>query len=102
MGRKSTLGWVRRGKRRGRESGYIVTWDVDSQDRSAANRLQYFLFGRSTTELGWRRYGGFLEKEGVRYMGQSVIFVLPPRLNEIDSFLEKLGIGHEITGATVG
>ncbi len=94
---------VRRGKRRQRESGYIVTWDVNSTDSKAVNRLRRFVFGDvSRARGGTYRYPGFVEKEGVRYLGQSVLFVRPSLLGEIQGFLSRIAIEHEVTPATVG
>ncbi len=91
------MGLVRKGKSKVRGSGFVVTWDVDSRDRSAANRLWAFLFGR-TVQVGGREYSyeGFVWKDGVRYMGQSVVFVLPHRLNQLVGFLASTGIDHEV------
>ncbi len=103
MVRKSTLRRVRKGKRRGRESGFIVTWDVNSVDKIAARRLYYFLFGATVSRDGHLyRYPGFLEKDGIRYLGQSVVFVTPARVSELRSFLAHEGIEHEDTVATLG
>ncbi len=103
MGRKSTLRRVRKGKGRAREEGFIVTWDVNSADRAAAHRLQRFIFGDVVKANGRTyRYPGFVEKQGVRYLGQSVLFVRPRLLEEVDSFLSNHGIEHEITPAGVG
>ena len=88
---------VRKGKQKVRGSGYVVTWDVDSRDRGTANRLWFFIFGRTVRNDGKEyRYPGFIWKDGVRYMGQSVVFVLPHRLTELTSFLASCGIDHEI------
>jgi len=48
------------------------------------------------------RYPGFVEKPGVRYLGQSVIFVIPALLSEIETFLSANGIDHEVTPAAIG
>lgn len=102
MVRRSTMRRVRRGKRRGREVGFIVTWDVNSKDRAAAGRLFRFVFGGVSRSNGKTyRYPGFLERVGVRYLGQSVVFVRLARLREIDAFLSNNGIDHEVTPATL-
>ncbi len=46
---------VGKGKTKVRESGFVVTRDVDSRDRSAADRLWAFLFGRSV-RVGGQEY----------------------------------------------
>ncbi len=88
---------------RPRESGYIVTWDVNSVDRATAHRVQYFVFGTTVSSKGrLYEYPGFVERDGVRYLGQSVVFVPPALLREIDSFLAVHGVAHEATRATLG
>ena len=97
------MGRVRKGKSWGRESGFIVTWDVDSVDRVTASRLRRFVFGDSSLHSGKvYRYAGFVEKQGVRYLGQSVLFVRPSLLAEIVGKLAELRIDHESTPATIG
>ena len=65
--RKSMMGLVRTGKRKILGSGFAVTWDVDSADRSKAFRLWSFVFGRSVRVEGREyRYDGFVWKDGVR------------------------------------
>jgi len=94
---------VRKGRHRVRETGFIVTWDVNSADIPAANRLRRFVFGDLAHARGRTyRYPGFVEREGVRYLGQSVIFVRPGLLGEIRGFLARIAIEHEVTPATVG
>ena len=91
------MGLVRMGKHKVRGSGFVVTWDVDSKDRAAACRLWSFLFGRTVRVDGRQyQYEGFVWRDGVRYMGQSVVFVLPHRLSELVGFLRSRGIDHEI------
>lgn len=94
---------VRKGLKRPRETGFIVTWDVDSVDRSVAHRVHYFVFGTTVTAKGrLYRYAGFVERPGVRYLGQSVIFVPPALLREVEAFLARNGVSHEATRATLG
>ncbi len=94
---------VRRGKQLGREAGFLVTWDVDSANRITEGRLRRFIFGDVTRAVGKTyRYPGFVEKDGVRYLGQSVLFVRPSLLAEIVAFLQRNGVDHEVTPATIG
>ncbi len=103
MSRRSTMRRVRTGKAHGRESGFLVTWDVNSADRTGVNRLRRFVYGDSTRCDGKEyRYSGFVEKDGVRYLGQSVLFVRPDVLSEIVGFLASHSIDHEVTAATIG
>ena len=96
------MGLVRKGKEKVRGSGFLVTWDVDSADRSAAYRIWSFLFGRKL-EIDGREYGyeGFVWKDGVRYLGQSVVFVLPHRLADILSVPASAGIDHEVDSGVI-
>ena len=98
--RKSMMRLVRTGKRKVRGSGFVVSWDVDSADRATAFRLWSFVFGRTVRVDGREyEYDGFVWRDGVRYMGQSVVFVLPHRLPELVGFLGSHGIEHEIDAA---
>lgn len=91
---------VRRGKGHPRESGFIVTRDVEGVDRAAAHRVQYYMLGTTVTANGRvYRYPGFVERDGVRYLGQSVVFVRPNLLAEIESFLAGRSVDHEATRA---
>ena len=85
------------------QDGFIVTWDVDSRDRSLCARLHRFVFGYVLEKRGRRyRYPGFVELEGVRYLGQSVLFVVPERLEDLRRFLRRQGIEHVISSASLG
>ncbi|MEK6987625.1 MAG: hypothetical protein AABX97_05955 [Candidatus Thermoplasmatota archaeon] len=101
--RKTTMRRVRKGQAGGPEIGFLVTWDVDSADRTTASRVYRFVYGDATRVDGRAyRYPGFVEKDGVRYLGQSVLFVQPPLLGEIDAFLNALRVDHEVTPARIG
>ena len=94
---------VRAGKARSRESGYIVTWDVDSLDKTTSNRLFYFVFGHTVRSNGQTyRYPGFVERDGVRYLGQSVVFVGPHQIGELTRFLGRNRVDHDCVAATLG
>ncbi len=80
-----------------------MTWDVNSVDRATAHRVQYFVFGTTVVSKGRPyEYVGFVGRDGVRYLGQSVLFVVPALLWEIESFLAVNGVTHEATRATLG
>src|SRR2546426_5405897 len=72
-------------------SGFIVTWDVDSRDKSLCGRLHRFIFGYvlNKNEREYR-YPGFVERPGVRYLGQSVVFVVPGVLSDLRQFLTPI------------
>jgi hypothetical protein len=96
---------VRRARKQGQEpmSGFVVTWDVDSRDHASCSRLRRFVFGYSLHNDGKAyRYEGFVEKDGVRYLGQSVLFVTAERLEDFRAFLQSNGVPHVITRASLG
>lgn len=97
------MGLVRRGRQRGREAGFLVTWDIDSTDRRAADRVRRFVFDRRVRSRG-RTYGypGFVFQPGVRYLAQSALFVVPARRGELCAFLGALGVDHEAIPVSVG
>lgn len=84
-------------------AGFIVTWDVDSRDPALCARLRRHVFGYELRNNGKvYRYPGFVELEGVRYVGQSVLFVTANRLPAIRDFLHANGIDHVLTTASLG
>ncbi len=88
---------VRQGRRKVLGTCFAVSWDIDSADRSAVNRVQYFLFGRTTRRDGKEYIQlGFVWKEGVQYIAQSAVFVTPARLEEILRVLRANGVDHEV------
>lgn len=96
------MGRVRKAKRGGREMGYLVTWDLDSRDKATTMRLYHFVYGREDVKGGRvYRQGGFVSRPGVRYLGQSVLFVAPSALAEISDFLGRNGIDHEVITAAL-
>jgi len=96
---------VRRARRQGTGalSGYVVTWDVDSRDHAACARVRRFIFGEAhRTARRVYRYPGFVERDGVRYLGQSVLFVSRDSLSPLRSFLLGAGVEHHVIPATLG
>jgi len=87
----------------GSVSGHIVTWDIDRRDRVRNGRLRRFVFGYALRATNGRRrsyeYPGFVHRDGVYYLGQSVLFVVPPRLRELLGFLENLALAHHVPAA---
>ena len=97
MARRTTMGLVRAGISGTRGDGFIVTWDVDSRDRSVVDRVWTFIWGKTVTNNGRKYiYEGFVHRPGVRYLGQSVLFVKPVRVAELLNFLEKCGVEHSM------
>jgi hypothetical protein len=83
--------------------GYLVTWDVNSRVAGQAARVRRFVFGERSTKNGKTYvYEGFLRQQGVRYVGQSVLFVPRSRLMEIARFLMSVGVEFVVTQATLG
>ncbi len=96
---------VRRVRRQGSGGldGYVVTWDVDSADAAVCARLRRFVFGYACEKSGRRyAYPGLLERPGVRYLGQSVVFVPAEVLSPLRSFLGHEGIDHVVMYASIG
>src|SRR5438093_7382892 len=96
MSRNSMIWLVREERCKLRGRAFLVTSDVDSQDRTAVNRLQYFLFGRGAAHAGEQgRKVGFVWQEGVRYVAQSALYVGPEKLEAIENFLRANGVDYE-------
>lgn len=80
-----------------------MTWDVDSRDAARCARVRRFVFGYALNGNEKRyRYPGFVEREGVRYLGQSVLFVPGDLLRELRAFLESHRVDHVVTTAWLG
>jgi len=81
----------------------VVTWDVDSRNAAQCARVRRFVFGYAMRKAGRSyAYPGFLQREGVRYLGQSVLFVTASRLAELRRFLGELSVSHHATPAALG
>src|SRR5436309_14850771 len=83
--------------------GFIVTWDVDSGDAAQCARVRRFIFGYALNG-GEKRYHypGFVTREGVRYLGQSVLFVPGRMLAHLREFLRSQRVEHVVTTAWLG
>ena len=96
---------IRRARRQSSSGadGFIVTWDVDSRDAAQCARVRRFVFGYGFNRGGRAyRYRGFAEREGVRYLGQSVLFVPSESLPALLAFLRVEDVEHVITNAWLG
>ena len=96
---------VRRARREASRAfaGFIVTWDVDSGNPLQCTRLRRFICGHTVSTNGKTyHYAGFVEREGVRYLGQSVLFVDRDQLDPLREFLRANGVEHVISEATMG
>ena len=83
--------------------GFIVTWDVDSRNSALSARLKRFVFGYETRKEGRvYRYPGLVDRDGARYLGQSVVFVTLTVLPSVESFLSSNRIDYVVTVAGIG
>jgi len=65
--------------------------------------LQRFIYGTSAQSNGRTyRYPGFIEKEGVRYLGQSVLLVRQDLLPDLVAGLREIGVDFEIDSGSIG
>jgi len=65
--------------------------------------LHRFTFGYVLAKNGREyRYAGFIDRPGVRYLGQSVLFVIPELLSELRQFLDANRIEHVTMSASLG
>lgn len=103
MGRKTTMRRVRKARGGGQKRGSSSRGTGTARTKAACDRLFRFLYD-DTTRSNERvyRYPGFIEKEGVPYLGQSVVFVIPRLRPEIEDALARLGVDHEATPANLG
>ncbi len=84
-------------------AGFIVTWDVNSKDRTQCLRVRRFIYGRKEKVKGQERaYGGLVHRKGVEYLGQSTLFVARDALGDLRRFLEENSVNHVIKEAWVG
>jgi len=82
--------------------GYIITWDVDSGNPAQCSRLKRFIFGQTLRRKGREdRYPGFIERQGVRYLGQSVLFLTLPLAALLNRPLRAFGVDHHTTATTL-
>lgn len=80
-----------------------MTWDVDSGNLRQCTRVRRFVFGHTVSVNGKTyRYPGFVELDGVRYLGQSVLFVDRTRLESIQGFLRANRVEHVVSTAILG
>ncbi|TLZ53039.1 MAG: hypothetical protein E6K18_01360 [Methanobacteriota archaeon] len=92
-----------RTQRTTRLTGFVVTWDVNSRDRAQSGRVRRFVYGDKTHVDGkLYTYPGFVHREGVRYLGQSVLFVTKGHLEALCGFLRSNGLVPVVTEAWLG
>lgn len=77
----------------------IVSYDVPGHENATAVAIAHFVFGRTVrahVDGGAKnyRYPGFIEKEGVVWLGQSVFLLTPQRSRELQEFLSARGVAY--------
>src|SRR5437899_11821730 len=83
--------------------GFIVTGEVDSANTAMCWRIRRFVFGYTSRKSGRAyHYAGLVERDGVRYLGESVLFASPPTLGLLTEYLRRERIGHVVIEASVG
>jgi hypothetical protein len=101
--RRSTLEWFHAAKTRGPLSGFVITWDVDSGDSSQRARLYRLIYGYTSKRNGREyRYPGFVEREGVRYLGQSVLLVREDLVPELTAGVARIGVAFDGDRGSIG
>ena len=76
---------------------------MDSGDLLQCTRVRRFIFGQPVSSNGKTyHYAGFVELDGVRYLGQSVLFVDRARLGPLRAFLRANRVDHVISEAAMG
>ncbi len=91
------MGLYREGRSKIHRPCFLVVWHTDSERPGAMDRMQYFLFGRTYEKNGRRyEYPGFLSRDGVRYIAQSAVLVVPELLDPIVSLLSSDGADYEV------
>src|SRR6059036_1978261 len=76
-------------------AGFIVTWDVDSANTLMCGKIRRFVFGYTSRKSGKAyHYAGLVERDGVRYLGQSVLFVSPAMLGLLTEYLRRRDRPH--------
>ena len=84
-------------------AGFIVTWDLDSRDPAQCARVRRFVYGQTLRQVRKvYRYAGFVDRPGVLYLGQSVLFVPGALLEDLQGFLKSTAVAHLTTHARLG
>ncbi len=78
---------------------HVLSYDIPGHDNAIAVAVAHFVFGysvRARANGGVReyRYPGFIEKDGVVWLGQSVFLLTPERSRELQRFLDSKGVAH--------
>lgn len=84
----------------------IVSYDVPGHDKHTSVEVARFVFGTRTKArvhggLKEYAYPGFIEKEGVVWLGQSVFLLTPQRSRELRDFLGSRSVAYGHIGVRV-
>ena len=84
----------------------IVSYDIAGHDRPTSVKIARFVFGTRTNArirggMKEYRYPGFIEKEGVVWLGQSVFLLTPQRSRELRDFLGARGVAYGHLGVRI-
>lgn len=78
----------------------IISYDIPGRERKTSVEIARFVFGTRTKaqvrggDVKEYRYPGFIEKEGVVWLGQSVFLLTPQRSRELREFLSGKGVAY--------
>jgi hypothetical protein len=84
----------------------IVSYDVAGHDKRTSVEVARFVFGTRTKArvrgaVKEYCYPGFIEREGVVWLGQSVFLLTPQRARELREFLGARSVAHGHLGVRV-
>ena len=84
----------------------IVSYDIAGHDRRTSVEIARFVFGTRTKArirgcVKEYRYPGFIEKEGVVWLGQSVFLLTPQRSRELRDFLGTRSVAYGHIGVRI-
>jgi len=84
----------------------IVSYDIAGHDKHTSVQVARFVFGTQTKArirggVKEYRYPGFIEKEGVVWLGQSVFLLTPQRSWELRGFLGARSVAYGHLGVRI-
>ena len=84
----------------------IVSYDIAGQDKHTSVEIARFVFGTRTNArvrggVKEYRYPGFIEKEGVVWLGQSVLLLTPQRSRELRDYLGARCVAYSHLGVRI-
>ena len=84
----------------------IVSYDIAGHDKHTSVEIARFVFGTRTKArirggIKEYRYPGFIEREGVVWLGQSVFLLTPRRSRELRDFLGTRSVAYGHLGVRI-